>query len=130
MHIHSWRVLARLSCHQRGRHRVRRAGRNRFQACFAEIGGVIGTLVSGVFLYVAFVVGTVELVSLLADQADASDRRPWSYLTGLDLNTIGIVVVVTFLATWIGAVAVWKIRRYDDRYPTAVSEDAGSPATF
>lgn len=72
---------------------------------------------TGLSIFVAFVVGTVELVSLLADRFGAADRRPWSWLTGIDLNTIGIVIVVTFLVTWIGAVAVWKLRRFDERYP-------------
>ncbi|WP_406327238.1 hypothetical protein [Streptomyces sp. NBC_00203] len=72
---------------------------------------------TGLSIFVAFVVGTVELVSLLADRFGAADRRPWSWLTGIDLNTIGIVIVVTFLVTWIGAVSLWKLRRFDERYP-------------
>jgi high-affinity nickel-transport protein len=65
----------------------------------------------------AFVVGTVELISLLAERLGAADRAPWSWLAAVDLNTIGIVIVVTFLVTWIGAVTLWKVRRYDERYP-------------
>ncbi|KAF5990717.1 HoxN/HupN/NixA family nickel/cobalt transporter [Streptomyces sp. WAC00263] len=72
---------------------------------------------TGLSIFVAFVVGTVELVSLLADQLGAADQRPWSWLAGIDLNTIGIVIVVTFLVTWIGAVALWKLRHFDERYP-------------
>jgi high-affinity nickel-transport protein len=59
----------------------------------------------------------VELVSLLAERLGAADHAPWSWLSAVDLNTIGIVIVVTFLVTWIGAVALWKLRRYDERYP-------------
>ncbi|MET8405199.1 HoxN/HupN/NixA family nickel/cobalt transporter [Streptomyces sp900116325] len=72
---------------------------------------------TGLSIFVAFVVGTVELVSLLTQQLGAADQRPWSWFAGIDLNTIGIVIVVTFLATWIGAVALWKARRFDERYP-------------
>ncbi|MFI7413599.1 HoxN/HupN/NixA family nickel/cobalt transporter [Streptomyces sp. NPDC049627] len=72
---------------------------------------------TGLSIFVAFVVGTVELVSLLADQLGAADRAPWSWLAAIDLNAIGIVIVATFLATWIGAVALWKLRGYDERYP-------------
>ncbi|GHE78216.1 HoxN/HupN/NixA family nickel/cobalt transporter [Streptomyces lavendulocolor] len=78
---------------------------------------------TGLSIFVAFVVGTVELVVLLAEQLGAADRAPWSWLAAIDFNTIGIVIVVTFLATWIGAVALWKVRRYDERYPARTEAD-------
>ncbi|MGO4748302.1 hypothetical protein AB4212_06655, partial [Streptomyces sp. 2MCAF27] len=87
---------------------------------------------TGLSIFVAFVVGTVELVSLLAEQLGAADHRPWSWLAGIDLNTIGIVIVVTFLVTWIGAVTLWKVRRFDERYPahrTAVTYTVTARAT-
>ncbi|GGL35775.1 nickel/cobalt efflux system [Streptomyces anthocyanicus] len=83
---------------------------------------------TGLSIFVAFVVGTVELVALLTEQLGAADRAPGSWLAAIDLNTIGIVIVITFLTTWIGAVALWKVRRYDERYPapTEVNPDPSS----
>ncbi|MEU0042744.1 HoxN/HupN/NixA family nickel/cobalt transporter [Streptomyces werraensis] len=72
---------------------------------------------TGLSIFMAFVVGTVELLVLLAEQLGADDRAPWSWLAAIDLNAIGIALVITFLVTWIGAVALWKLRRYDQRYP-------------
>lgn len=72
---------------------------------------------TGLSIFVAFVVGTVELVSLLAERLGAGDRQPWKAFADIDLNAIGIGIVVTFLLTWVGAVVFWKVRRFDERYP-------------
>ncbi|MEU1920684.1 HoxN/HupN/NixA family nickel/cobalt transporter [Streptomyces albogriseolus] len=72
---------------------------------------------TGLSIFVAFVVGTIELVSLLAERLGVDGRQPWKLLSGIDLNAIGIAIVATFLVTWIGAVVLWKVRRYDQRYP-------------
>ncbi|MFE1788736.1 hypothetical protein ACFW7J_10135 [Streptomyces sp. NPDC059525] len=84
---------------------------------------------TGLSIFVAFVVGTVELISLLADKMGVSDRSPWSYFADLDLNTIGIGLVVTFLATLIGAVILWKVRRFDEQYAPAPAEPNPSPVS-
>lgn len=66
---------------------------------------------------------------MLAERLGADDRAPWPWLASIDLNTIGIVIVVTFLATWIGAVTLWKVRLFDERYPahrTAVEAEPDS----
>lgn len=71
----------------------------------------------------------MELVSLLAERLGVDDHATWSCLASIDLNTIGIVIVVTFLATWIGAVTLWKLRRFDERCPahrTAVEAEPDS----
>lgn len=83
---------------------------------------------TGLSIFVAFVVGTVELVSLLAEQLGAADQAPWSWLAAIDLNVIGVVIVITFLVTWIGAVALWKVRRFDERYPTDTDTDTDTQA--
>ncbi len=84
---------------------------------------------TGLSIFVAFVVGTVELVSLLAERLGAADDAPWSWFAALDLNTIGIVIVVTFLATWIGAVALWKLRGYDERYSVRAEAEPDPAST-
>ncbi len=65
--------------------------------------GVIGTSVSGVFLYL---IGTIELVSILADQLGI-DSGPLAWIAGLNLNDVGFAIVGLFILTWIVALAVW-----------------------
>ena len=63
----------------------------------------------------AFVIGTIELLSLLAGQLNLSSQ-PWDYISGIDINTAGRIIVGVFLVVWIGAVVYYKARRIDERY--------------
>jgi high-affinity nickel-transport protein len=73
-------------------------------------------------IFVAFVIGTVELLSVLADKLGVADRQPWAALGALDLNTIGFFVVGIFLVTWLGSMAYWKLAKIEQRYGDAVPE--------
>jgi high-affinity nickel-transport protein len=71
---------------------------------------------TGLSIFVAFVVGTVELVSLLSKQLGIDDHQPWKFLANINLNIIGMGLVGTFLLTWVGAIAIWKIQRLEEKY--------------
>jgi len=74
-------------------------------------------------IFVAFVIGTIELLSLLSDQIGLTGQ-PWEFLGSIDINLAGRIVVGVFFVVWIGAVLNWKLRRLDDRYGSGVSEVA------
>ncbi|HZP49738.1 MAG TPA: HoxN/HupN/NixA family nickel/cobalt transporter, partial [Actinocrinis sp.] len=61
--------------------------------------------------------GTVELLSLLAQQLNYTGAF-WSWIAGLNLNTVGFVIVGLFIATWVVALAVWKFGRIEERWRT------------
>ncbi len=75
---------------------------------------------TGLSIFVAFVIGTIEVVSLLSDKLGLTGQ-PWDYIGSIDINTAGRVIVGIFIATWIGAVAYYKIRKIDERYGPAIS---------
>lgn len=75
-------------------------------------------------IFVAFVIGTVELLGLLSEQLGLTGQ-PWDFLGGLDINLAGRIIVGVFLVVWIGAVLNWKLRRLDERYPGL---EAAAPA--
>ncbi|MER8188544.1 HoxN/HupN/NixA family nickel/cobalt transporter [Kitasatospora sp. NPDC094015] len=74
---------------------------------------------------VALVIGTVELLGLLADELHLRGTF-WDWVTGLDLNAVGFVVVGLFLVTWIIALGVWKFARIEQRW--GLREAAVTPA--
>jgi len=78
---------------------------------------------TGLSIFVAFVIGTIELVSLLADKTGLSDTQPFKFIGGIDINLAGRVIVVVFLLVWIGAVAYWKVRKLDQRYGHLVAPE-------
>lgn len=75
---------------------------------------------------VALIIGTAELLGLLADKADLHGAF-WDWISSLDLNTVGFVIVGLFFATWAAALAVWKLGRIEEKW-TAVLRPAKQQA--
>ncbi|MGE5288969.1 MAG: HoxN/HupN/NixA family nickel/cobalt transporter [Micromonosporaceae bacterium] len=67
---------------------------------------------------VAFVIGTIELVSVLHDRfgvhGPIADR-----IATLDLNSAGFVIVALFAGVWAIALAYWRIARVEHRWAPA-----------
>ncbi|MFI1031843.1 HoxN/HupN/NixA family nickel/cobalt transporter [Streptomyces sp. NPDC020951] len=81
--------------------------------------------ITGLSVAVALIVGTVELLGLIADQADLHGPF-WDRVSGLDLNIIGYVIVGLFFATWAVALLVWKIGRIEEKWTTGLARPAAT----
>ena len=70
------------------------------------------TLIS---VIVALVIGSIEALSIVADQLNLSGGF-WDVLGNLSDNfgLIGVVIVLLFIASWIISTIVYKVKRYDD----------------
>lgn len=64
---------------------------------------------------VALLIGTVELLALLADRLGWSGGF-WDRIAALDLNAIGFVIVAMFVATWAIALLVWRYGRIEEKW--------------
>nr|WP_244181612.1 HoxN/HupN/NixA family nickel/cobalt transporter [Streptomyces curacoi] len=82
--------------------------------------------VTGLSVAVALLVGTVELLGLIAEKAGLHGAF-WDWVSGLDLNTIGYVIVGLFFATWAVALLVWKVGRIEEKW-TAGPAQGPDPA--
>ena len=71
--------------------------------------------ITGLSVAVAFLVGTVELISILADRLDLTGA-PWAWIGGIDLNTVGFAIVGLFVLTWAAALAIWRFGRIEERW--------------
>jgi nickel/cobalt transporter (NiCoT) family protein len=67
---------------------------------------------------VALAIGTIELMSVLADKL-ALTGQPWDFVSGLDLNYVGYAIAGLFVLTWIVAVAVWRLGRIEEKWSAA-----------
>ena len=76
--------------------------------------------ITGLSVAVALIIGTVELLGLLADQARPARRRSGTGSGGLDLNVIGFVIVGLFFATWVIALAVWKFGSIEEKWTARI----------
>ncbi|MFI9274860.1 HoxN/HupN/NixA family nickel/cobalt transporter [Kitasatospora sp. NPDC052896] len=81
--------------------------------------------ITGLSVAVAFIIGTVELLGLLAQQLNWQGAF-WDWVQGIDINMLGFVIVGLFFATWIIALAVWKFGRIEEKWSANIrpSEDS------
>jgi high-affinity nickel-transport protein len=73
--------------------------------------------ITGLSVAVALIVGTVELLGLLAQQLNFTGTF-WRWVSGLNLNTVGFVIVGLFIVVWVVALGVWKFGRIEERWQT------------
>ena len=64
---------------------------------------------------VALIVGTAELLALLAGQLGWHGGF-WDWVSGLDLNAVGFAIVGLFVLTWLAAVLIWRFGRIEQRW--------------
>jgi high-affinity nickel-transport protein len=70
--------------------------------------------ITGLSIAVAFLIGTIELVGVMHDQLHLTDPVT-GWISGIDLNNIGYVIVGLFIAFWAGSTAYWRLAKVDSR---------------
>jgi high-affinity nickel-transport protein len=79
--------------------------------------------ITSLSVLVAFVIGGVELMSLLADRL-RFDGPFWRVISSIgDFQFSGYLVVGLFLLTWAVSVGVWKVGRIEQRWSPQLTED-------
>jgi high-affinity nickel-transport protein len=79
--------------------------------------------VTGLSVFVALFVGAVEVLQVLIGQLRLRGE-PWTAIAGLNFTNMGFIIVAAFVVTWLGAFAVYKTRRVEERW-SAKLESAG-----
>ncbi|MFE7856730.1 HoxN/HupN/NixA family nickel/cobalt transporter [Streptomyces sp. NPDC057403] len=83
--------------------------------------------ITGLSVAVALLIGTVELLGLLAQKL-ALHGPFWDRIAVVDLNVVGFVIVGLFFATWIVALLVWKFGRIEEKWTAGLARPAEQPA--
>jgi high-affinity nickel-transport protein len=68
---------------------------------------------------VAFAIGTIELLSLLAGQLHLHGMV-FDVASGVNINAAGFVVVGIFVVTWIVALVIWRYGAIEKRFSGSV----------
>jgi high-affinity nickel-transport protein len=79
--------------------------------------------ITGLSVAVALLIGTVELLSLLATELHLTGGF-WDWVSNLDLNVLGFAIVGLFVVTWVVAVAVWRFGHVEDRWTSHLRDQA------
>jgi high-affinity nickel-transport protein len=64
---------------------------------------------------VALVIGTVELLGLAANAMPLHGRF-WDWVSGVNINTLGYIIVGLFAITWAVALGVWRVGHIEERW--------------
>jgi hypothetical protein len=64
---------------------------------------------------VALIIGTIELIGVLADQANITSG-PIAAIAGIPLDYAGYGIVALFVLAWALALAVWRFGRIEERW--------------
>jgi high-affinity nickel-transport protein len=84
--------------------------------------------ITGLSVAVALVIGTIEIVGLLASKLHAQASF-WVWWEKIDINTLGLIIVGMFIATWTVALAIWRFGRVEERWSAHLGEQqAAGPA--
>ncbi|MDH6109640.1 high-affinity nickel-transport protein [Kitasatospora sp. MAP12-15] len=71
--------------------------------------------ITGLSIAVAFLIGTIELVGVLHDQLGWSDPVT-NWISGIDLNNVGFVIVGLFVVVWAGALTYWRLAKVESSW--------------
>jgi nickel/cobalt transporter (NiCoT) family protein len=71
--------------------------------------------VTALSVVVALAVGSVELLQVLGERLHLGGPV-FAWLRGLDFEVLGYVIAGLFVLTWAAAVAVWRLRRLEQRW--------------
>jgi nickel/cobalt transporter (NiCoT) family protein len=72
-------------------------------------------IITALSVTVAFVVGTIELLGLAADRLSLKGGF-WAWVSGIDINTLGYLIVALFVLTWAAALLIWRFARIERRW--------------
>ncbi len=71
--------------------------------------------ITGLSIAVAFIIGTIELVSVLHDNLGLQDGIT-NWISGIDLDNVGYIIVGLFVVVWACAIAYWRLANVEHRW--------------
>jgi high-affinity nickel-transport protein len=72
-------------------------------------------------VFVALVIGVIVLVGLLVDRLGI-ESGPLAVIGSADLESVGFVIVGIFVVVWLGALAVWRFGRVEERWDRSTDQ--------
>jgi nickel/cobalt transporter (NiCoT) family protein len=83
--------------------------------------------ITGLSVAVALFIGTLELCQVIAGQFGLGGPF-WNFAAHFDLNVAGYLIVAMFVATWLGAIAIWRFGRVEARWEQAAARNRAARA--
>lgn len=80
---------------------------------------------TGISVAFAFAIGGAQLLQVATERLSLTGGF-WDWIGALDLNIAGFVVTGLLVLIWLGAMAVWRFGRVEQRWSTALRESEAS----
>ncbi len=77
--------------------------------------------ITSISVAVALIIGTIELVGVLADQTNTTSG-PIGWVAGINLNYTGYAIVGLFFVAWLVAIAIWRFGRIEEKWSANLRE--------
>ena len=77
--------------------------------------------ITGLSVFVAFFIGAVEVMALLAGDAHLSGGF-WSVVEAFNINTAGYFIVGVFVVTWVVALSIWRFGRIEAKWDASARQ--------
>jgi high-affinity nickel-transport protein len=71
--------------------------------------------ITGLSVFVAFFIGTIEIVGLIGQQAGLDDPF-FNFFENFNINTAGFVIVGAFVVTWVVALLYWRLANVEEKW--------------
>jgi high-affinity nickel-transport protein len=71
--------------------------------------------ITGLSIAVAFLIGSVELLQIAQDKLGLGGGF-WNWVSGLDLNIVGYVIVGMFVLVWAIALVFYRVANVEERW--------------
>lgn len=77
---------------------------------------------TSISIFVALVIGTIQIINVLATKTDIDNYEPFTTIANIDLGGIGYFIVISFVAAWLLSVLVWRIGKFESKYSSGIEE--------
>jgi high-affinity nickel-transport protein len=81
--------------------------------------------ITSISVAVALIIGTIELIGVLADQANITSG-PLAAIAAIPLDYAGYAIVILFFLAWLIAIAVWRFGRVEERWSANLAPARGT----
>ena len=81
--------------------------------------------ITSISVAVALVIGTIELIGVLADQAKIT-TGPLAAIAAIPLDYAGYGIVILFVVAWLVAIAVWRFGNIEQRWSAGLAPTSAS----
>jgi len=80
--------------------------------------------ITGLSVAICVFIGGVETLSLIPQEVHGISQTSgfWGFMYNFNINTAGFVIVGMFIATWAGAMAIWRYGRIEEKWTARLNK--------